>query len=406
MNCAEGGLTPCEEDSTHWQCQGSVTPLFFGKDSLVIYKIKDSQGYILEFTSKQSLKNFLRKEHDFWKSVQAELVIPERYGYSWSEGESARRVLQSVKTIEQLLSLIGKKDSPKTEALLSDFSSELESGWIFSKHETTQLWLEIYKFNPIAGDTFYRDTVVESPNYEAIGQKLAIEYKLKKTEIKDLNELNHQTSVSHVESLQESIDQTESLKERLFQSSTEIAKHLKDWNSDHIKNWDLTFAQTHGIYTERLRLDGPTQYWTSKADKHGFRGKIFFGLLCLTLVTTAACMLFLFTNWLSDKSTPIALDHVEGLLLFITGISTVAFLSRILARVAFSEFHLQRDAEERVQLTHLYLALSYETSLEEDARNIILQALFSRAETGLLTNQSGPTMPGITDLLSALKRAS
>ncbi len=70
--------------------------------------------------------------------------------------------------------------------------------------------------------------------------------------------------------------------------------------------------------------------------------------------------------------------------------------------MVFSSFHLQRDAEEREQLTHVYLALTHEKDeLDVEARNIILQALFSRADTGLLGGDSGPTMPGINEMLKA-----
>lgn len=67
----------------------------------------------------------------------------------------------------------------------------------------------------------------------------------------------------------------------------------------------------------------------------------------------------------------------------------------MLSRLAFSSFHLQRDAEERQQLTYVYLALSNETHADEESGKIILQALFSRAETGLLASESEPTMPGL-----------
>ena len=54
-----------------------------------------------------------------------------------------------------------------------------------------------------------------------------------------------------------------------------------------------------------------------------------------------------------------------------------------------------RDAEEREQLTYLYLSLNNEKKIDEKSRDIILQALFSRSETGLLTGDSAPAMPGV-----------
>ena len=61
--------------------------------------------------------------------------------------------------------------------------------------------------------------------------------------------------------------------------------------------------------------------------------------------------------------------------------------------MTFSSFHLSRDAEEREQLTHFYLALKKDTEINEQERQLILQSLFSRADTGLLKDDSSPTMP-------------
>ena len=70
-----------------------------------------------------------------------------------------------------------------------------------------------------------------------------------------------------------------------------------------------------------------------------------------------------------------------------------AFLVRILSRLALSSFHLMRDAKEREQLTYLYLSLSETDPSEKESRDIVLRSLFSRSQTGLLTNESGPSIP-------------
>ena len=63
-----------------------------------------------------------------------------------------------------------------------------------------------------------------------------------------------------------------------------------------------------------------------------------------------------------------------------------------------------RDAEEREQVTYLYLSLSEETNVDEEARSIVLQALFSRSETGLLNQEHGPAMPGVSEAVRAATR--
>lgn len=99
-----------------------------------------------------------------------------------------------------------------------------------------------------------------------------------------------------------------------------------------------------------------------------------------------------------DIYTKIASGESSGfkwLMISITGISLIAYSIRAVSKIMFSSYHLARDAEEREQLTHVYLALIKEDAADQKDRSIILQALFSRADTGLLKDVSSPTMPGI-----------
>jgi len=50
------------------------------------------------------------------------------------------------------------------------------------------------------------------------------------------------------------------------------------------------------------------------------------------------------------------------------------------------------------------LSLANETNVDDESRKIVLQALFSRSDTGLLANDSGPTMPGVTDVVNLISR--
>ena len=61
----------------------------------------------------------------------------------------------------------------------------------------------------------------------------------------------------------------------------------------------------------------------------------------------------------------------------------------------FSSFHLARDAEERERLTLFYLSLIKDATISQEDRNLVLQSLFSRSDTGMLKDEGSPTMPGI-----------
>src|SRR5690606_27470783 len=87
-------------------------------------------------------------------------------------------------------------------------------------------------------------------------------------------------------------------------------------------------------------------------------------------------------------------------LVFVIFVSIFFVVARALLKFMFSNFHLARDAEEREKLTYLYLSMIEKGALDEEERKIILQSLFSRSDTGLLKEDSSPTMPNVGGLIS------
>ena len=71
----------------------------------------------------------------------------------------------------------------------------------------------------------------------------------------------------------------------------------------------------------------------------------------------------------------------------------MAYCIRVISKVMFSAFHLSRGCQERHTLTYFYLSLLNESEINADERQLIMQALFSRADTGLLKDDGSPAMP-------------
>lgn len=68
-------------------------------------------------------------------------------------------------------------------------------------------------------------------------------------------------------------------------------------------------------------------------------------------------------------------------------------------------YHLARDAYERYQLTHVYLSLLDVKAVNDNERSIVLQSIFSRADTGLLKGDSSPAFPGMLEqILKNMKK--
>ena len=152
-------------------------------------------------------------------------------------------------------------------------------------------------------------------------------------------------------------------------------------------------SQLKETYREKLKLEGPVKYWKDRAKRYNKEGTKWLKWLVLVVGVTVSILFFLLYEPLESfslgilKGEPLA---VKAIILVGAALSLCAYLTK-----TFSSFHLSRDAQEREQLTMVYLALVHEqgeTNPEE--RKLILQSLFSRSDTGLLGKDSSPSMPG------------
>lgn len=209
-------------------------------------------------------------------------------------------------------------------------------------------------------------------------------------------------------------------KEKLIGQTTEIDELLEskktefdDWMNlsktgfiDFDDDSKKKITDLEDTYRKKLQLEAPARYWRSKSTKYR-KDAIKARNILLAMVIFSAMFFstilisspdWIFKNVFKGNTTAI----VRWSIVFIALISLLAFAIRAITKVMFSSFHLARDAEERHTLTFFYLALLKDTEINAEDRKLILQSLFSRVETGLLKDDSGPTMPN--DIVGKLLR--
>ncbi|QXP62256.1 DUF6161 domain-containing protein [Polaribacter sp. HaHaR_3_91] len=191
--------------------------------------------------------------------------------------------------------------------------------------------------------------------------------------------------------------------QKIDELKTEKETHFEDWFGNSKKEFtDFDTASKEKIadlehtYEELLRLKKPAEYWNQRATKLNKEGwKAIYWLVGLVAF---ACITLYFLLWLTPDGMLLSFikgqaSAIKWSIIYVTFISFLAFGIRALNKVAFSAFHLSRDAEEREQLTYVYLSLIKDSAVDEKDKSLIMQSLFSRAETGLLKGDSGPAMP-------------
>lgn len=210
------------------------------------------------------------------------------------------------------------------------------------------------------------------------------------------------TLKTHVAKIDEMTQEKEVFFQEWFEGNPEgkgVKVVFEEWFEGEDKNGGVKseLEKITKTYEEKLKLSAPADYWKKRGKELNryawwslgvtvlFVGIVVFSLGKLLWKAPEEIYHSFFGD---DKSAAIRWS-----IIYITFISFIAFCIRALTKVMFSSFHLARDCEERHTLTYFYLSLTKESEVSQEDRQLIMQSLFSRADTGLLKEESGPTMP-------------
>lgn len=393
--------------------------------------LTDAAQKVFTFESLETLRSFIQTEAKFWNAKYEHQSKTGLHVHKYVV-EASNNLQHAINSIDGWTPNLKTWDATALNVqignLWSSYLSQLPNYWLWSGHTFIDPWLQSYKYSQPTGDgfieTILRKTTSHISQYDWLqGYLLAYEFLLQGES--QINKRRHAEKISFstiknqlVEKKDELIQEVSDYQQEISQWKSNTEANIEEWHQKQIKLFDDTALEQsedfhtkvstwckqieslEKTYEEKLRLDGPATYWRKSAKKLRTQGGIWVLALSLTSVVTIVYISYFFRAWLLGDPIELKLQTLEGAVMFATILSAFAVLIRAFSRLAFSAFHLQRDAEEREQLTHLYLSLSNQTSVDEESRRVVLQALFSRSETGLLANEHGPAMPGIQDAIS------
>ncbi|CAM3110028.1 DUF6161 domain-containing protein [Paenibacillus sediminis] len=156
------------------------------------------------------------------------------------------------------------------------------------------------------------------------------------------------------------------------------------------------FSELDKEYRENIKLSAPAQYWADYSNEYSIKGdkwrkwsiatSIIFLIFLTALLLSGSNLYFVSNNTLN-------INAVKDAILITMITSIFVYFIRLFVKLTTSSYHLATDAKEREQLTYVYLSLVREKGVADSDRAIVLQALFSRSDTGLLKGDSSPAMP-------------
>lgn len=391
------------------------------QDRQINVLLRDAAGKEFEFKTLGKLIDFLNTEAEFWRSFNSslgrKLSLETEYSTELYEVKSLKliaKVGEYFTDINQNLNEEIFSTSSKLEIAVDDISKRVNSNsfkyWFHSENSFCKRGEEVLEQLGVRAANNFFTSFISETNFTSLdtidgfkGAMLGYDF-----QSQDENFLTDRATLEEesVNELKSSILKTrDSLRDDFHELRTKLRKDVKtelDSDQEQFRLWVEKIENLENTYKEKLRLEPAASYWKTKAEEYKKLGNRWAWILSGFIVVGFLAFGALFYAWVSSQSTAISLDSLQGVVLFITVLSIYAFAIKALSKMVFSSYHLQRDAEEREQLTHLYLALTHEKDdFDSDARNIVLQALFSRADTGLISGDSSPTMPGLHEIINA-----
>ncbi len=261
--------------------------------------------------------------------------------------------------------------------------------------------IKAYEFKEASKSKIKTRTEFENNSLAILKDDFQTYFSQTKTDLEILIDETKRISLKNVDNIKDEYNKHSS---NFTNFTSNIELEVTDWFSLKKKELDVfntdssnKISELTKTYEELLRLKKPADYWKQRSVKLKNEGWI--ALAILIGLVLFACVTIYWLLWqtpegmlqsfFKDKASAIKWSIV-----YVTFISFLAFCIRAISKFMFSSFHLSRDSEEREQLTYVYLAMIKDSAIDEKDRSLIMQSLFSRADTGLLKDDSSPTMPG------------
>jgi hypothetical protein len=406
--------------------------------------LSDVTNKQVHFEDLSSLYAFAKEQSKYWVNASEKYNNPQNKNHPYFS--SSNQFTGLVNLIDSWKDNIENWDDTQLSQQLSSQNvqrntfNQIRQNWLWSGHSFVGAYLECNKQYGVQGATSFFNFIVTNqitnPNQKEgfIGSLLAYEFELQSSDLTKRRN-SEKVALGHLR------NQLEEATQKLIGEADEFKDNFSSWDETTKSKWQEWIDKTslehttqqdahknqyeeqqknqkdefisymdgckariedlEHTYQEKLRLEKPAIYWKKSAKKFGLQGSLWSIALFASILLGLVYFYDFFDSWLKGQALAIKLNTLQGAVIFGSILAVYAFLVKTISKLTFSSFHLMRDSEEREQLTYLYLSLNNDGQIDESSRELILQALFSRSETGLLSGESGPTMP-VNDLLKAV----
>lgn len=375
---------------------------FFENEKVELVLFPDKT--VRPFKVLKSFHEFIIKEKTFW-----EVITQGQVGHIKNHFES---ILNGINTALQSNDI-----NSQMNHLRQAISAATRNGvpCIYSITPQAKLIMERYNQNPEQADAvysyFFENNVNISNNKQRFKGFMFAFFLSDKNEIHG-NKINVETLAlenlrsNYTKELEKLDNDYNDRYKAINEDHALYQEKLSKWKSDTESKTETfltekqeSIKELEFLYNEKLRFQSPAKYWDDLSISYENRGKTWrwwsIGSVIIFILFLTVILYFEPNSFMvSNKSFNI--NSVRGIIVFGLITSIGIYLISLFIKLTTSAFHLSADARERYQITHVYLSLLNEKGISESERSIVLQSIFSRADTGLLKGDSTPTFPDNT----------
>ena len=173
---------------------------------------------------------------------------------------------------------------------------------------------------------------------------------------------------------------------------------VDDWEAKKHKELDVL----EDTYKNKLQLEAPEKLWNKRSREYRKRAN------CWTVGLFVVAIILLFViNWFVNslhefpKGVTEKVPFLSQQVLFIGVISFFVYIIRIIVKIVMSNHHIAMEYEQKAALTRFYQALTYEgVEVDDNEKLIIMSALFSKVDTGLVKTSESVDLDGVLGLIA------
>ena len=324
----------------------------------------DPDGKTKRFRSFDKLQSYIQEEQSEWM----------KYGKS-----KLKPISDYYTKVAQLFNSLGQSNTADQDKIIvqqiNSYIKSTSKHVISSKSTFGQLLISQCKVNQHVADGFWMYYFDENGNFQNIyhikGAITAHEYKyqfknLEKAKESIVDELNDFYK-NYSADIAEMNKNYENLLSEISKKNDTIGKQLEEWHVQTKKEMEEELNEKKNslegmekLYNEKLRLEGPATYWENYRNdyrKSGIIWSIVSGIITAVIVTLSIILIKTMPEQIFTGDKLSVENTIRWTISLALIFSSLFYSLRITIRLVLSAFHLSRDANERLQLTHQYLAL-------------------------------------------------